>query len=330
MDPSPKYCRIAKRTGEISLNEDNEDLSNNPGDENERVSWIEDDYLQVMDRCSPFPILTIIHRQEFVVKVPPLNLTPAVFDTVLTDVVEIEVSRVLRNPRVQVRRGEISNSLITAGGKQFRIHAGYHLFLLGLLREVKFVSVDKMTNEDCNFRAHYLVKVLDAFAAELMDPDREEILTSTPHMFRSTVLNPILQRQMRGVPDNLPEEVERAVGHEKFPAELFYHQEDPLVDDIRKKFPRNLLYLPSVRLSFGTLYTMCTDKAWENVHYNTETILAIRREEEAQGVWKDYTFNEVEREVIRMEKLSGMYQRLLENSVCAAIRMRYTGILTET
>lgn len=266
-------------------------------------------------------LLIIIRRQEFRLRMPPANFGPGLFEYSSKELMELEVCRILRNPREQIKKGEISNPhlMTTGNGKKFRINAGYRTVLLGLLREVEFESVDQVKSAKCNFRAHYLVKVLDAFAAELNNPgDRKRLLDEKPYHFRSKVLNPLLQRQMRGVSDNSPDEVEKAVGRTDDDAHVFYHGEDPLAPEGRKLAIRNLLYVPSVRLSFLVLYSQCTNKYYAIIHKNTELMRAKRLPMEAEGAWDHSILDDLEIETIKREGfLVELFQKLIEASVCA-------------
>ena len=85
---------------------------------------------------------------------------------------------------------------------------------------------DNVTEGNCLFRATYLLKVLDLFAKELVG-----IAAELPQRWRSRVLNPILQRQLAGVLDNVPNMVELQVGRSVEEAAQFYLTVDPLNPD---------------------------------------------------------------------------------------------------
>jgi hypothetical protein len=256
------------------------------------------------------------------ITVPEEEISRALFERGREETVKIVVSRILRPPRAVFKRGEISDSRTLISGHQspHLIHAGYHRVLLGLIREIEFLSVDKIEDPKCKFRAHYLVKILDAFAEELEDPgDKGYILTNTPHLFRSQVLNPILQRQRLGVYDNEPNDVKQAVGTKNNDAYIFYLTDDPLHPKWANLTLRNILYIPSVRLSLSFASSVCHSQGWNNVHHNTKLMLTKRRSMEEQGSWDDSILYDFEIETLSREHLRNLYDRLIKISVRSSV-----------
>jgi hypothetical protein len=267
-------------------------------------------------------VLMIIHRQEYVITVPEEEISRALFERGREETVKIVVSRILRPPRAVFKRGEISDFRTLMVGHQCPhvIHAGYQRVLLGLIREIEFFSVDKIEDLTCKFRAHYLVKILDAFADELQNPgDKEDILTKTPHLFRSQVLNPILQRQRLGVYDNEPNDVKKAVGAKVDDAYIFYLSADPLHSKWANLTLRNILYISSVRLSLIFFSSECHSQGWNNAHHNTKIMLTKRRLMEEQGSWVDSILDDVEIETISRERLRPLYDKLIKSSVRSGV-----------
>ena len=124
------------------------------------------------------------------------------------------------------------------------------------------MAKDNIADERLVSRAQYLTRVLDSLAKELCSlPSKPRAfkcsdgmgnMKNAPHMFRSQVLNPILQRQLRGIPDNEPTEVELAVGTSDKEVEAFYLDLDPLHPDLVMRTLRNLIYILPVRFSLAS------------------------------------------------------------------------------
>jgi hypothetical protein len=165
--------------------------------------------------------------------------------------------------------------------KTYKVHAGYHHLLAGMLREIEFITLDKFSTHELLFRAEYLKRVLDVFVQELA-----KVNPRTCTRFRSKVLNPILQRQLRGVHDNEPDAVRNEVGESKEDAAEFYLSVDPLDPSNRNRMRHNILYIWSVRLSLAYWDMAVDEDTVQRARVNTQKVFACR------GKYKDHEWNE--------------------------------------
>ena len=131
---------------------------------------------------------------------------------------------------------------------EYQLHPGYRRVLAGLTREIEFMTTDKLSSHLVVFRAVYLIKVLDCFADELQTMPRR-----MPQRFRSRALNPILQRQMRGLADHEGAALREAIGNIPENVAKFYLTWDPLSDPGVKSWQENFIYDWPVRASFSLL-----------------------------------------------------------------------------
>lgn len=130
------------------------------------------------------------------------------------------------------------------------IPAAYYRVVCQLVAEIAHASVD-FSHESLR-RCSYAMEVLDAFGAELAS------IHSTTARFRSKVLTPILQRQLRGVADNHTPVVKLAVSPRGEDvtiddASKFYLSEDPTDPQWIPTYRRNLIYIPEVRWHLGVV-----------------------------------------------------------------------------
>jgi len=189
---------------------------------------------------------------------------------------------------------------------EYEIHPGYRPFILGLLREIEFMTDDKLATHNCLGRAVYLQKVMDEFAEEL-----EAAFMAVPERRRSRVLNPLLQRQLRGVSDREQAAVKSEVGDTLGASAAFYLTHDPLNPNLTKKLRRNILYIWHVRLSlsfFGHPYAVGAD---QKAIDNSLELLKYR------GGYTDDQFDEgalywFERRVITAEALGRFFGDLFD------------------
>ena len=98
---------------------------------------------------------------------------------------------------------------------------------------------------------------------------------SPPHCFRSQVLNPILQRQLRGVLHHEPAAVKLKVGDSLEEAAQFYLTHDPLDPGHTRPLVHNLLYVWPVHLSLGQLASIhnCTKDSFRVALFNTRELM---------------------------------------------------------
>jgi len=194
----------------------------------------------------------------------------------------------------------------------FKIHAGYRRALAGFTREIEFMFTDNIRNHNCVFRAVYLIMTLDKFAEELLA--NQARVRAAPSRFRSSVLNPLFQRQLRGVIDHETLYVKEVVGETMEDAAAFYLTLDPLDPALRFQLLRNLLYVWSVRLSLSLLKVKGTEDHYEESRARTERIssrrLGIPRDE-----WDETKLYDFEVEVIVKEGLVGYFRTNIVDSV---------------
>ena len=185
-----------------------------------------------------------------------------------------------------------------------RIHRGYHRVVAGLVREIEFVSMDGITDKVTLARAAYLVKILDRFGDELLEFTKEP-----GPRWRSRVLNPLLQRQLRGLTDGQMEDVKKMVGSSVEDAVRFYLVEDPLDPKNTLKMMHNILYIWPVRHSLVCLNRAGSEFLSENTMTNTKYLV-----EYCQGMedWKSGSLYEFELKIIQQEEMTNYYKKMIE------------------
>jgi hypothetical protein len=190
----------------------------------------------------------------------------------------------------------------------YKIHMGYYRVLLGFLREIEFMTKDKLKSHNCLFRATYLCMVLDYFVEEL-----PRIPKKTPERFRSQALNPLLQRQLNGVLDHEAEMVKAEVGESRKDAVSFYLLEDPLHPDHCDVLRRNLLYVWPVRLSLGYTLTSnaCTENSFKCAINNTKELLTTRAKFSDER-WAAALILRSEVQIVQLEGLEAFFSDFLE------------------
>ena len=154
--------------------------------------------------------------------------------------------------------------------KKYVIHAGYRRYLAGFLREIDFVKTDRFKSHNALFRMAYLVKTLDLFALEL-----EHTTKLLPRRFRSRVLNPLLQRQLRGLNDN-----EALMAKAQIPtlaaAAEFYLTLDPVGKATEEMWQRGFIYIWPVRMSFSLLHSPGEEEQYDEGLESTLALLKKR------------------------------------------------------
>ena len=237
---------------------------------------------------------------------------PPLWDYTPTATCVIEVYRLSSHSPTQEKRETTDpNSRHRGPGKVYQIPAGYRRVLMGFLREIEFMTKDKLRSHNCLFRAVYLTKVLDMFVDEL-----KRIKPATPDRFRSRVLNPILQRQLRGVLDQEAMAVKSEVGDKLEEIGEFYLKEDPLDTRLTNKMLRNILYVWPVRLSLGYINSneKCTETAFTTAIRNTEELLSHRQVIKDE-VWNELVISDYEINIVEAEELGKHYQEMIDESV---------------
>jgi hypothetical protein len=238
------------------------------------------------------------------------QLDPTLFEYGREDTIEIEVKAFLRSTRTSEQGAHYNDpghSQLWSAAR-YKIHAGYRRVLLGFNREIDFIVDDCMEDEQLRFRAHYLMKVIDAFVCELQGQR-----VKSPTEFRSRVLNPIVQRQRWGISDNDPEKVKIAVGSTVDDAKRFYLSRDPLDPQDSRTLLRHLLYITSVRTSLGFLHAGLTKELYERSVFNSKYLMEHRTILSGSGDQALLSPSEVK--VIQSEGLQELYRELIEASV---------------
>lgn len=188
----------------------------------------------------------------------------------------------------------------------FSVHAGYRRVLAGFRREIEFVTKDHLTSHNALFRATYLTKVLDIFAAEVMGMAKSR---RPPARFRSRALNPILQRQLRGVYDHEPDMIKREVGKSLGEAADFYLKLDPLDPKFRTQMMKGVLYVWTARLSL--LNTPMTETMYEGGLTNTLALLPGRGRI-PDDEYSNESLYDFEAAVVKNELLTEHYSELMQ------------------
>ena len=266
------------------------------------------------------------HRQEYMFTVEG-EISPGSFDYGEKETMQLIVHKIVRDPRDNEPRTILTQEDLVPGenSEEYTIHAGYRRVLLGFLREVDMLGSGEVPVNEYSFRGRYIVKVLDSFVKELeLHRKKPRSLTSPgvgttstaeePHLFRSQVLNPILQRQLCGIYDNEPETVRRAVGASIEAAECFYLTLDPLHPDLARRMLKNLLYVWPVRLSLAFYSRQGTKASFNNTLINT-SFLVQNRSKYPTDAWDKSMLYDFEVETIRKESLEDVYRLLIEASV---------------
>ena len=259
-----------------------------------------------------------MHSRKFYITVPDIedynngdSEEAELFSYRMNDSCKVSVRPIIRNPHLSLAQKETTDPTPAELGKAkiYTIHVGYLRILAGMTREIKFLTEDKLGSHNCVFRAVYLMKVLDLFANELA-----KLGTETSLRFRSPVLNPILQRQLRGIHDHEPAQVLEAVGNTLEDATDFYLKFDPLNPRHIPTILRNLLYVWHVRLSISFLYVRCTEDAYEGALRKTDYLIT-QRAKIPDDEWDAEILNEDEYQIIEQDLLNKYYQGLIECSV---------------
>jgi hypothetical protein len=192
-------------------------------------------------------------------------------------------------------------------GVTYKIHAGYRRVLAGFLREIDFTEEDEMKSHVSVFRSTYLMIILDKFAKELA-----KVVIAAPERFRSVVLNPLLQRQLRGIPDDEVMAVKLEVGPSLADSAKFYLLKDPLDPHHVPVILRNLLYITTVRMSLMYIGSCCPDgdNATEIALHNTGH-LSAERVKVSDETWEATRFSGYEVKIMELEGLLPYYSHLL-------------------
>jgi len=166
--------------------------------------------------------------------------------------------------------------------------------------------------------AAYAEETLDAFGKELFGAKIVD-----PAAFRSKVLNPVLQRQLHGVPSHYTPAVRGAVAGGDRPvtirdATVFYLKNDPISPTMIPSYRRNCVYIPEVRWHLGVLMgtsAIAGPKQYSNIRSNQDEIMEQLR---LEGPWEGPgipPFSYVEVEAIYCKGIASFFERELEHVV---------------
>ena len=223
---------------------------------------------------------------------------------------DVEIRPVFRDPEVE--NPELVEPTEEELGTPIyhKVHSGYRPFITGAIREIDFMIKDELTNHNCLFRATYLTMILDLFADDL----QKRIRSQMKSRFRSRALNPILQRQMRGVTDYEARSVNSVVGDTLDESIVFYLKQDPLDRSNRITMLHRSLYVWPVRLSYASLqHEKITEGFFQHSLANTQALYASYTRDGKSWTAGKLTSNELK--IICQEKTQDIYQDLLTASV---------------
>jgi hypothetical protein len=208
----------------------------------------------------------------------------------------------------------------------FEIPAPYDRIVSQLLAESVHGGRDG-GHESCRCQA-YALEVLDAFGDELRK------FKGMPVNFRSTVLTPILQRQLTGIHDAYTTTVRAGVNQMKKEPTLqgeptiqdataLYLQVDPTDPIYIRSYRRNLLYLPEPRWHLGIVmngFASSGQEAFNHINKfraNNDTIIQSIEVEGHKDVDQNLVplLNNVEIRVIIDEGLEDFFQEELQRVV---------------
>jgi hypothetical protein len=168
-------------------------------------------------------------------------------------------------------------------------------------------------------RQSYARQVLDKAGVELRYSKVEGAV------FRSAVLSPILQRNMKGVPDSYTPSVCNAISGGEVTirdATEFYLWRDPVDPTYISHYRRNLLCIPPSRWYLAVLLgiTHIGDAGHYNrVNRNHDKVMAALRESLSDSTQSDEDSNlsATEIEVIGDKGLQGFFEEEIDSAVCA-------------
>jgi len=200
--------------------------------------------------------------------------------------------------------------------RTFEIPAPYLRILDQLQKEAKHGQSDM--GHEAQRCAVYAEETLDAFGKELTTTKDID-----PTTFRSKVLNPVLQRQLHGVPSHYTPAVCRAIARGDGPvtietATIFYLANDPISPTMIPSYRRNCIYIPEVRWHLGILMgtgALGNPKQYILIRENQDEIMGELRSEKPWTGSGVPPFNYVEVETIHCERIAPFFKQELERVV---------------
>ena len=203
----------------------------------------------------------------------------------------------------------------TKGSKVYVIHWGYARILAGLKADVKQMEIESNESGNILFCGTYAQNILNQFAIELKDTDSP----SCDHgpNWRSYILNPLLQRQLRGYSDHeapmLAMEFKGLEGEAlRIAIDTFYLSRDPLAPAEQASLRRGILYVTEYRWFLGSNAVMRKDIAHYEVCWATTNNLYARL---AQSNPQEDRLQQFKLTVISSEYLEQYYKADAEAAV---------------
>jgi hypothetical protein len=229
--------------------------------------------------------------------------------------------RELRTIQVGISKKYRNRMAWHTGWMDLRIPAPYDRIVSQFGFEIKHAKMDK--SHEARRRESYARRTLDKFGEELLAYEG-------PHAaFRSKILTPILQRQLRGVTDVYTPALRSAIasGDDDQPtihdATIFYLAEDPADTELIPNFRRNLIYCPEVRWHLGHLLghiTIGVAHGFQKIRDNQDILTEdIKRTGDNDPVGEEDipAFTAAEVRVIVDERLERFFEPELESVVSA-------------
>ena len=200
------------------------------------------------------------------------------------------------------------------------IPAAYHRLVCQLTAEI--IHATHHTGHEALRRCSYAMEILDAFGAELSSV---RVVTAD---FRSKVLTPILQRQLRGIPDYYTPGVSNAVASDGemvtiSDATKFYLEDDPTDPECIPSYRRNLIYIPEARWHLGYVLgniKLGSGPQYDRIRTHQDDLMKALREDREEEIDDDDSnvpeFISAEVTVLVQEGLDDYFAQELVDSVC--------------
>lgn len=217
----------------------------------------------------------------------------------------------MRTVRWQITKGS------RVVGRSIDIPAAYHRLVCQLTAEIAHAS--SYFGHEALRRCSYAMEVLDAFGTELTS---SRSLTAD---FRSKILTPILQRQLRGASDCYFPPMSYIVSSDGATVTIgdatrYYLAEDPTHPKWIPSYRRNLIYIPEMRWHLGVVMgkvKLGDTQGYNNIRANHDHLMkALKAEETEPNAWISQSFNAAEITAIVKEGLEEYFSQELADSVC--------------
>ena len=314
VDPAPKFRVVGKGGEKLVDKSPGENASPVPAKGYQYVPMLFHDSVALLIAESPSYMITLVINENYNFMNPSDRSIPCNLDVkgVIFD----------SDPPDDPRKLELERAVALNGEVRFTINGGYYRVILGFQREIDLALEDEEDTTPCLFRAMYLLRVLSEFGQELVDAPAGSV---TPE-WRSRVLNPLLQRQLRGIYDHDSDRIEKEVGPSREDAHKFYLTHDPLDYGVGRRLRHNLLYLWQVRWSLGYIdKNGMHHRATSEDYYRTlasTKMLVNHRKVVTEGEAEDMVLSKSEGEVIDEEGIFCYYEDLVREAVSGFLQGR--------